>query len=105
MNDYVLLFLLHAMKNFPQLQTIWEGADWYERELFDMFGVNFEGHPDHETNFNAGRLERTSSYDGIMPLRKNPVEFKHGVKPKVPSQIIPYVKSNQKNSKAEKRRR
>jgi NADH-quinone oxidoreductase subunit C len=30
----------------PTLVGIWKGADWMERECFDMFGVTFEGHPD-----------------------------------------------------------
>jgi NADH-quinone oxidoreductase subunit C len=30
----------------PSLTGLWRGADWMERECYDMFGVRFEGHPD-----------------------------------------------------------
>jgi NADH-quinone oxidoreductase subunit C len=29
----------------PSVTPLWEGADWMEREVWDMFGVQFEGHP------------------------------------------------------------
>jgi NADH-quinone oxidoreductase subunit C len=32
--------------SLPSVQPLWKGADWMEREVFDMFGVVFTGHPD-----------------------------------------------------------
>lgn len=46
------------------LTGLWKNASWLEREVFDLFGVQFEGHPD---------LRRIFMYDGFegYPLRKD----------------------------------
>jgi NADH-quinone oxidoreductase subunit C len=48
----------------PTVTRVWRTADWHERETFDLFGVNFEGHPD------LRRILLPSEFDGHA-LRKD----------------------------------
>jgi NADH-quinone oxidoreductase subunit C len=70
-------------QELDSLVPVWAGADWTEREVFDMFGVRFKGHPD---------LRRILMYDEFEghPLRKDyPIDR---TQPLVPYRDVPSAK-------------
>jgi NADH-quinone oxidoreductase subunit C len=48
----------------PSCYSLWKGADWMEREVYDMYGVIFDGHPD------LRRILMPDEYTSF-PLRKD----------------------------------
>jgi NADH-quinone oxidoreductase subunit C len=48
----------------PSVVSLWRGADFQEREIYDLFGISFEGHP------NLKRIVLWEGFEG-HPLRKD----------------------------------
>jgi NADH-quinone oxidoreductase subunit C len=61
---FVRTFLNEPELTLPSAFGLWKGADWMEREVFDMYGIVFEGHP------NLRRILMPDAFTSF-PLRKD----------------------------------
>ncbi|WP_316813443.1 NADH-quinone oxidoreductase subunit C [Pedobacter heparinus] len=59
----VKVFIDEHSPFIPTATTLWNGANWMERETYDLFGVKFEGHPDLRRILNMDEL-------GVHPMLK-----------------------------------
>ncbi len=61
---WVKCFVNDPNPEVPSVTGVWRGADWLEREVWDMFGIRFSGHPD---------LRRILTWESFEahPLRKD----------------------------------
>ena len=58
--------LFDADLNIPSVLGLWPAANWYEREAWDMFGINFEGHP------NLSRIVLPPTWEGHALRKEHP---------------------------------
>jgi len=59
----VKVYINGVNPQIPSATVLWNGANWMERETYDFFGIDFEGHPDLRRILNVDDME-------VFPMRK-----------------------------------
>ncbi|BBE09877.1 MAG: NADH-quinone oxidoreductase subunit C [Glomeribacter sp. 1016415] len=82
----------------PSIVQIWNSADWYEREAFDLFGLVFDGHPDlrrilTDYGFIGHPFRKDFPVSGYVEMRYDPEQKRVVYQPVTiePREIIPRV--------------
>ena len=54
----------------PSMTGVWESANWYEREVYDMFGIKFDGHPNLRRFYMPEDFNDPETKEPLYPMRK-----------------------------------
>ena len=82
----------------PSIVDVWNSANWYEREAFDLYGIVFEGHPDlrrilTDYGFIGHPFRKDFPVSGYVEMRYDPEEKRVVYQPVTiePREITPRV--------------
>ncbi len=78
-----LKILIEDNSSVPSVISIYSAANWYEREIWDMYGISFDGHPDlrrllTDYGFYGHPLRKDFPLTGFVELRYDPEQQRVG---------------------------